>query len=91
MIYTTNPIESLPPDLQAQCALVKLDLAIQAGSGGSQSKLKHLRQGRQWLTEAIARYGEYIGTSTQLSRSLDPAASPFGLLTHLWLAKEGMI
>jgi hypothetical protein len=82
---------NLPPDWQAQCALVKLDRAIQEGSGGSQSKLQHLRQGRRWLTEAIARYGEYIGTPTQLSRSLDPAASPFGLLTHLWQAKEGMI
>jgi len=89
---------NLPPDLQAQCALVKLDHAIRGESGGSQSKLQHLRQGRRWLTEAIARYGEYMGppnqtfpTTTRLTQPLDPAASPFGLLTHLWLTKEGMI
>ncbi|MFC2166201.1 hypothetical protein ACFLT2_14540 [Acidobacteriota bacterium] len=87
---------NLPPDLQAQHALVKLDRAIQAG--GSQSKLLHLNQGRRWLTEAIARYGEYTSppnqtypTTNRTAQSIDPAASPFGLLTHLWRAKEGMI
>ena len=87
---------NLPPDLQAQCALVKLDRAIQAG--GSQSKLQHLNQGRRWLTEAIARYGDYTSPPNQTfpktartTQSIDPAASPFGLLTHLWRAKEGMI
>lgn len=87
---------NLPPDLQAQCVLVKLDRAIQAGGG--QNKLQHLNQGRRWLTEAIARYGEYTSppnqtnprTSTSI-QSIDPAASPLGLLTHLWRAKEGMI
>jgi len=87
---------NLPPDMQAQVALVKLDRAIQAG--GSQSRLQHLNQGRRWLTEAIARYGVYSGppnqtnpTTNRTTQSIDPAASPFGLLTHLWRAKEGMI
>jgi hypothetical protein len=87
---------NLPAGLQAQCALIKLDRAIQAE--GSQSKLQHLNQGRRWLTEAISRYEDYTSPPNQIgpktsrtTHSIDLAASPFGLLTHLWRAKEGMI
>ena len=87
-----NQYLNLPVDLQAQCALAKLNRAIEeAGGGGDQGKLQLLRQGRQWLATAIAKYNEYIGGPTQTTRPVDPAASPMGMLTHLWLAKEGMI
>lgn len=87
-----NRYMNLPVDWHAKCALVKLDRAIvEAERGGNQDKLKMLRQGRQSLSTAIARYGEYIGNPTQMTRPVDPAASPLGLLTHLWRTKEEMI
>lgn len=81
---------NLPADFQARCALVKLDRILQTGRL-TREKLQYYRAGRSWLTDAIDRYEEYMGSPTQLSQPLDPSASPLGLLTHLWLAKDGMV
>jgi hypothetical protein len=82
--------QAYPAEIQAHCALYKLDrLLEQKRAGGEDKDLTKLEEGRKWLASAVENYDK-IAAAGISGDEAEPARSPLGLMQHLWRAQEGM-